>query len=351
MNLIDAYLSEIGRHLPQKARADIEAEIRSALQDLLEDRSRQSGKPVDDEETILEVLKSYGDPEKVAGSYQPERYLIGPRLYPSFVRVLQIVLPIVAMLALIGLGFSLGQLRLTARDMSEVIITVIANFFGAAVTVLGSVTLVFALLERFLPDLNTKQAGWDPRRLRKVAPPDHVKPVESSLEILFTGLAVVIFNFFPQLINIGYFDDGSWWVGFISTTTGEAWQTTLLSEIFFHYLPVLDIVWILTIVLDIFLLVRGRWETWSRVGMVGVKTLGIVVTALMLVGPSLISVTAASLIAAGFPVPEAADVLVTLMNQGVRVALALSILFAGVDLVKALIRIFQKDPSVVLQKA
>jgi uncharacterized protein (UPF0216 family) len=39
MNLIDKYITEVGKHLPRKNRADIEAEIRSTLEDMLEERS------------------------------------------------------------------------------------------------------------------------------------------------------------------------------------------------------------------------------------------------------------------------------------------------------------------------
>jgi len=35
MNLIDKYIAEVGKHLPRKQRADIEAEIRSTLEDML----------------------------------------------------------------------------------------------------------------------------------------------------------------------------------------------------------------------------------------------------------------------------------------------------------------------------
>jgi hypothetical protein len=75
--------------------------------------------------------------------------------------------------------------------------------------------------------------------------------------------------------------------------------------------------------------------------MVGVKAMSIGLAAVMLAGPSLIGVTAESLVAAGFPAASAADILVTMMNQGVRVALALTILFGGLDMIKAIIRIFR----------
>ena len=38
MNLIDRYIAEVGRHLPEKDRSDIEAEIRSMMEDMLEER-------------------------------------------------------------------------------------------------------------------------------------------------------------------------------------------------------------------------------------------------------------------------------------------------------------------------
>ena len=36
MSLINRYIAEVGRHLPEKDRSDIEAEIRSTLEDMLE---------------------------------------------------------------------------------------------------------------------------------------------------------------------------------------------------------------------------------------------------------------------------------------------------------------------------
>ncbi|MGZ9224021.1 MAG: hypothetical protein ACXW4M_00545 [Anaerolineales bacterium] len=38
MSLIDRYIAEVGRHLPEKDRSDIEAEIRSTLEDMIEER-------------------------------------------------------------------------------------------------------------------------------------------------------------------------------------------------------------------------------------------------------------------------------------------------------------------------
>src|SRR5512132_3440586 len=102
MNLIDKYIAEIGKHLPRKNRADIEAEIRSTLEDMLDERAQ--GKGPADEATIMALLKEYGSPREVAATYKTHQYLIGPRLFPIFETVIRIVLAVVAGASLIGLG-------------------------------------------------------------------------------------------------------------------------------------------------------------------------------------------------------------------------------------------------------
>ena len=61
MELIDRYISEVGKDLPRRTRLDIEAEILSALEDMLRERSQKTGRPVD-EEMVVEILKEYGAP-------------------------------------------------------------------------------------------------------------------------------------------------------------------------------------------------------------------------------------------------------------------------------------------------
>ena len=127
INLIDTYVSEIGRHLPKKTRADIEAEIRSILQDMLDERCQKTGKPVDEEMT-LDVLKIYGTPEIVASTYVGERYLIGPRLYPVFITVLRIALMVIGILAAMGLGVAVYQTTLSPLNTFDTIITPFETF-------------------------------------------------------------------------------------------------------------------------------------------------------------------------------------------------------------------------------
>ena len=60
MKLIERYVTEVGKHLPRKNRLDIETELRSTLEDMLEDRSQQTGRPADEAltEELLQELKT-----------------------------------------------------------------------------------------------------------------------------------------------------------------------------------------------------------------------------------------------------------------------------------------------------
>src|SRR5688572_5010350 len=99
MSLINRYIAEVGRHLPEKDRSDIEAEIRSMIEDMLEERGHTSASA--DERAVTETLEQLGDPKLLAYKYAPpKRYLIGPEWYEGYIKILQRILftavPVVA---------------------------------------------------------------------------------------------------------------------------------------------------------------------------------------------------------------------------------------------------------------
>ncbi len=344
MNLIDTYVSEVGRHLPRNTRHDIEAEIRSILQDMLEERSQKTGKPVDDEMT-LEILKAYGAPEKVAATYQGERYLVGPRMYPIFTLVLRIVLVVIGVLAAIGLGIALSHTAGNPQNIIETITRAIVNFAGSIMTALGNIVLIFAIIEWALFRAGARvdfkglptEKEWEPRSLIKASPSNQVKMGETIVEIIGCFTAIVIFNFYPQIISFGYFSNGNWYLG-----VGNAPFIRLLSEDFFHFVPYLTVVWVLTILMDILLLRMGRWNAITRIALIGLKIINIVIAAAMLGVPSLLAITTASLTSLLGSV-EAARTLIMMLNTFVRVALWLSIFGNSVEIIRAVSRLATND--------
>ncbi len=235
-NLIDTYVSEVGRRLPRKTRSDIEAEIRSILQDMLEERSQKTGKAVDEEMT-LEILKEYGAPEKVAATYQGERYLIGPRLYPIFMMVMRIVLIVIGVLAAIGLGIALFHTTLAPMNALETILKAFANFGTSALTALGNIVIIFAIVEWALFRAGGKvdikglpaEKEWDPRSLTRLSTTNQVKMGETIVEIVGCFVAIVIFNFYPQIIGFTASLNGV--VG-IRKLGGRLWQPDLCAAAF-----------------------------------------------------------------------------------------------------------------------
>jgi hypothetical protein len=337
-NLIDTYVSEVGRRLPRKTHTDIEAEIRSILQDMLEGRSQKTGKPIDEEMT-LQVLKEYGAPEKVAATYLGDRYLIGPRLYPIFMLVLRIVLMVAGILAAIGLGIAISQTIGSPQNAVETILKAFANLVASVMTALGNIVLIFAILEWALfragvkVDVNglPNEKEWDPRSLTKVTAPNRVKMGETILEIVGCFAAIVIFNFYPQIIGFtpslnSILENGNW-----SSVT----FVPLLSEAFFYYVPYLTLVWASTIVLNIVLLRMGHWNIFTRVFVIGLKIINIIIAGAMLAGPSLIAITTPTLVSA-LGDAEGARILMTLLTQGVHVALWLAILGGSIDVIRTI---------------
>jgi hypothetical protein len=342
-NLIDNYVSEIGRRLPTKTRADIEAEIRSILQDMLDERSQKTGKAVDDE-MILEVLKAYGSPEKVAGTYQGERYLIGPRMFPAFMLLVRIVLVVVGVLAAIGLGIALSH-ALNPQGAVQTVLTAIGNFIVSAMTALGNLVLIFAIIEWALYQAGAKaefkglpqEKEWDPRALLKISPSNLVKMGETIVEIVGSFAAIVIFNFYPQILGYSIFSNETWYVGI-----GNGVSTPLLSEAFFHFVPYLTVVWVLTILLDIVLLRLGHWNALTRIPFIVLKIVNIAIAAAMLRGPSLLAITSASLTLA-MGNAQAAQTLVTLLNLFVLIALWLAIFGSVVEIIRAISRLARNE--------
>jgi hypothetical protein len=337
-NLIDNYVSEVGRRLPRKTHTDIEAEIRSILQDMLEERSQKTGKPVDEEMT-LGVLKEYGAPEKVAATYLGDRYLIGPRLYPIFMLVLRIVLMVTGILAAIGLGIALSQTL--GHYPAKTIIKAIADFANSVMIALGNIVLIFAILEWALFRAGAKvdvkglprEKEWDPRALTKVSAPNQVKMGDTIVEIVGCFAAIVIFNFYPQIIGFSPSLNSLIETGNLSTVI----FIPLLSAAFFYYVPYLNLVWAATIILNILLLRMGHWTILTRVFGTGLKIINILIAGAMLAGPTLIAASTPDLIRAVGDA-DAARILMIMLTMGVKVALWLAIIGGSIDVIRMIYR-------------
>lgn len=342
MNLIDKYIAEVGKHLPRKQRADIEAEIRSTLEDMLEERKQAdgallSGEAVSKDQVsdaqVIELLKEYGAPRQVADSYVGPRYLIGPRIYPTFELVTRIVLIVLFAIALAGLGLSLAKSSLSGPEFLKTIGESALGLFSGLITAFGNIVLVFAILERVLPAKEfEEEEEWDPAELAREPDPDRVKFGEQIFEMFFLVLFLVIFNLYPGAIGIGLFNENDW--VFISP---------ILTDAFFSYLPWLNILILLQLGFNLILLRRGWWNNGLRVANIVLELAGIALAIAMLRGPDLVSLTAAQL--AGTPLEESARLFITLGNLIPILVLTIVIIVSSIEVVQMVYKILKSRPS------
>ena len=331
MNLIDRYIAEVGKHLPRKQRADIEAEIRSTLEDMLEERKQAEGAVGEAE--VIELLKEYGAPRDVADSYVGPRYLIGPRIYPTFELVTRIVLIVLFGIALAGLGLGLAQSSLTGAEFMKTIADSALGLFGGLVTAFGNIVLAFAILERVLPAKEfEEEEEWNPAELAREPDPDRVKFGEQIFEMFFLVVFLVIFNLYPGLIGIGFFNENDW--VFISP---------ILTQAFFSYLPWLNILILLQLGFNIILLRRGWWNTGLRIANIILEVAGIALAVAMLRGPDLASLTPAQL--AGTPLEDSAGLFISLANWIPILVLTIVIIVSSIEVAQMVYKIMKSRPS------
>ena len=331
MNLIDKYIAEVGKHLPRKNRADIEAEIRSTLEDMLEERRQAEGTAND--ETVIALLKEYGAPRDVAESYTGPRYLIGPRVFPTFELVTKIVVAVLLALSLVAIGLSVARSSLVGPELIKIIGEQALDLLGGLITAFGSIVLTFAILERVLPAKEfEEEEEWNPADLASEPDPDRVKLGEQIFEMFFLVLFLIIFNLYPGIIGIGFFNDSDW--VFISP---------ILTEAFFSYLPWINLLILLQLGFNVYLLRKGFWNTTTRVMNILLELGNIALAVAMLRGPSLASLTASQL--AGTPLEEEAALFVTLANLVPLVTLSIVIIVSSIEVAQAVYRILKDRPS------
>jgi hypothetical protein len=199
MELIDRYLNAVRFWLPRAQEDDIIAELGEDLHSQIEERETALGRALNEDE-LAEILKQRGHPMSVAGRYLPQRYLIGPALYPAYMVVLRLVILwiLLPILILIAAPIAIA----TAADPTLASIKALWDTAMGCVFALGVITLVFAIIERHpIRELE----NWDPRKLPKIpARPlkslSDPKPVERAQAIVEMACSVVFAAFFLHFI-------------------------------------------------------------------------------------------------------------------------------------------------------
>ncbi len=216
--LTDRYVAAVVRGVPQKQRADIERELRTALADAIDDRMAAGA---DAKKAEHDAVLEFGDPIVLAAGYAGSPlHLIGPVHYADWKRLLTIlefiVVPIVvAVLAIVSVvkGESFGAAIGGAIWTAIVVGTQLAFW----------VTAMFAMIERMPSTRDRRLMTWTPDML-----PDTSSQLTSRTEFIvetsFGALVATAFLLSPfvspfadaQGAPIPFFDPWLWQTGLLA---------------------------------------------------------------------------------------------------------------------------------------
>lgn len=255
MDLINVYIQEVTRRLPEKTREDISLELQSTIYDMLPDDFSKK-----DVENTLEKL---GDLAVLAARYKDRpMHVIGPKFYDMYVTLLKLVFVIVAVVTFVT--FFIQEFSSLFGNETPLIVS-IPTFLGEAIWVfLGSfiqvffwVTIVFFILERTVksPDdipLSLSSTPWTPKDLEST-PYIPLKKKITKGEVLFGLFWTILWValYFNAMHIIGIYRQGTSGLEFAVPVFN---QETLLS-----YLALVIIVVILEICRVAYMAIAREW--------------------------------------------------------------------------------------------
>jgi hypothetical protein len=227
-DLIERYIYAVIRHLPPKARGDVEKELDSLIADMLEERC---GEVVPAEKDIRVVLTELGTPEELAAQYcgGERQFLISGTYFLAYKHVLKIVLPIaalaVAFAGILGVSQEWDPQLNPYIFMGKVIGMAFGGAFQGAIQAFAIITIVFAVLERKKVVINEGDmfAKLPPVPQKKA----QIKPYEPILGMVLSIFAVVVLLGFPNIIAVR-FDDVGWIYVFAAPVIRGLWIPIVL---------------------------------------------------------------------------------------------------------------------------
>lgn len=274
--LIDRYVYDVTRRLPQEQRADIEKELRSLIDDMLMARTGEAEPMIDD---VTAVLKELGRPQELAAKYRgTKRHLIGPEFYDLYWLVLKIVL------AATGIGLVIALIVSSVVTPPENAFSVVAQsfggIFGGLVQAFAYVTIAFALAERFAKDAQRLTLDWNPKDLPPVPPLNqkdtvNIKRADPIVGLIFGVIGLIIFNAMP------------WILGYVTAVEGMKSVPVFNLDVVRTMLPLIDLMICLGMLKDMIRLIAGRYTMKISVAITAINIAMLVLNIVIFLPPAI----------------------------------------------------------------
>lgn len=269
MELVDRYLKAVKDSLPPEHRDDIIDELGSNIAAHMDEKAGELGRPLTDAEQRV-VLGQFGHPVVMAGKYRSGggsvvfgRQLIGPELFPFYLRVLTLnailALLVIAAVAIFDLAAFPGA---------------ISVFVVQAVVQFAIVTVIFAMIQTHVQKF---PESWDPKwqpSAEQQAEPRRTPRFESV-----TGIAVLL------IVNLWFLSVLRTSGARLSADNGNFVLAPMWHEMFLPYLLLV----MLELTGHTINLIRPEWTRFRWAALVASYGLGIIIFgALFFAGASVI---------------------------------------------------------------
>ncbi|PRT31530.1 HAAS signaling domain-containing protein [Bacillus wiedmannii] len=282
MNLIDIYVEEVAKRLPEKNREDIILELRSTIEDMLPDEYN--------EEDVKSVLEKLGSPVSLANGYLDRpMHLIGPRYFDVYTTLLKMIIPIAAVIALIAMVAE----NFVGYDGEQAVLNVILNLIGKGIGEIIEVglhvffwlTLVFAVIERTDKEkdpqpLTTSLKKWTPDDLKNISYIPKKKAI-SKFEVfgglMWTAIWATLYFYANHLVGVYHGTESG--LKFVAPTFNQ--------DVLLQYWPIVVIVIVFEIGISLYKLVQGQWTKKLALGNAILQIVGTIVFIVIVVNPHL----------------------------------------------------------------
>jgi hypothetical protein len=324
--LLKRYLLGVKRKLGGIDRDDIAAEIESYIGDLLEERYGSQDEIGEGE--VEAILKEMGAPFKVAAQYGPQRYLIGPRLFPVYWLVLRILAAVVAGSLALSYFISIG----IEQDMSigRGLLEFLGSVFSGVLSAAGAVTIVFAGIEYGIEnhelDEIKEMEEFDISDLPELPEKEQpFRPTGAIVEIIFTILGMAFFTYLR-------FTDGT--LPYYISPNKPVGMARFFTNNFLQFIPVILVLNGLEIGRAATLLAQGRYTSLTNWWSIIDKGANMVLSVFLLNALPLVTLEVFGRIT-GTNIGPQAD---ATANTVVAVLIGLSILGGIVDIIRSTVQ-------------
>ncbi len=245
MEILDRYLYEVEKYLGKKGKDEVLNDIKSSVMVLTDEKT---SKGTAEAEALRASLVEMGSPLDLARKYDPGLgYIIGPKLFKLY--------RIIVGFSILGIsiGFATTMIIQLSFDpgmnVGLAIMRLLGQIMTAALSAIGAVTIVFYIIQKYIPQDAFSDEAWNPDNLPEL--PKKAEIISRTgriIGIIAMVIFIFIFNFYPDMIGVFYKVDSGPYV----------FESLLTAENMGPYLIILNPLWFLAVVVNVYVLIKGK---------------------------------------------------------------------------------------------